>query len=332
MDWLKKNYDLALVSLGALAIAASAALLAMPPSTDGSPSPLPTGMRPGKPQPGVDTAAPARAQAAIDEAPKIGPRDATEAQRRGSPFVSRSYILRDGRLIDPIEGGEDLHPPLANAWIIANGLDYSDPGIKEADPDGDGFTNIEEFEGRTDPRDAASLPPAFTKLRLVEFTPVPFRLEFKGDPSGEGEEFQINLRDLKGQSRTQYKKIGDLIDAGPDRPPYKIVSYSKKEGANERGTTTDLSELTIENTVTGEKIVLAFNRETNDPASVGRFRNELTGAELTLRKGQEFTLPPDDSSRFKVVDISGTAAQIQDLQTDTVQKVVKQQNGAPAQQ
>jgi hypothetical protein len=332
MDWLKKNYDLALACLGALATAASAALLALPSTPATASAPPPGAQRPAKTGATADIGAVLRAKEALNAAPKIGSLDSTESQRRGSPFVSRSYILAEGRLIDPIEGGEDLHPPLANAWIIAHGLDYADSVIKEADPDGDGFTNLEEFEGRTDPNDAKSLPPAFTKLRLVEFTPIPFRLEFKGDPSGDGEEFQINLRDLKGQSRTQYKKIGDLIDAGPDRPPYKIVAYSKKEGPNERGTTTDLSELTVENTATGGKIVLTFNREANDPASVGVFHNELTGAELTLRKGEEFTLPPDTSSKFKVVDISEASAQIQDLQTDAVLKVVKPQNTVPAPQ
>jgi len=330
MDWLKQNYDLALLCLGALAVAATAGLFAVPPGAPATPAPAAKAIRAAAQTAAADADRVQGALEALQNVPRIGPKDAEEAQRRGSPFVSRSYILRDGKLIDPIEGGEDLHPPLSNAWIIANGLDYSDPGIKEADTDGDGFNNLEEFEGRTDPTDKASLPPAVKKLRLVEFTPIPFRIEFKGDPSGDGVEFQINLKDLGGQARTQYKKKGDLIDAGPDRPPYKIVSYTKKEGPSERGTTTNLSELAIENTATGERITLVFNREANDPASIGVFRNELTGEEITLRKGQEFALGTGGAApKFKVVDISETAAQIQDLQTEAVLAVEKTQTPAP---
>jgi len=333
MDWLKKNYDLSILGLGVLIIAASAALFALPASEESiQPTlpPLPARAQNQAAEPSIEQIQ--KASALLESTPKIGASQPTDPARRGSPFVSRSYLLKDGKLFDPIEGGEELHPPLTNAWIIANRLDYSDPGVKDRDPDGDGFSNVEEFQGKTDPNDPVSMPPSFTKLRLVQFTPIPFRLEFKGDPSGEGKEFQINLRDLAGRARTQYKKLGDLIEAGPDRPPYKIVSYEKKEGPNARGVLSDLSELTIENTVTNEKIVLVYNQEKNDPASVGIFKNELTGEELTLRKDQEFTLPPDETTKFKVVDISDAGAQIQDLQSGVVSKVNKLEVSAPAPQ
>jgi hypothetical protein len=333
MDWLKKNYDLALLCLAALAVAASAALIALPPPGEAGPQAAPA--LPARAA--VETArAPAeeikKAAALLATIPKIGAIPPTDPSKQGSVFVSRPYILKDGKLFDPIDGGENLHPPLSNAWIMANGLDYSDPGIKAADPDGDGFSNLEEFRAGTNPSDPKSQPAATTKLRLAEFTPIPFRIEFKGDPSGEGKEFQINLRDLKGQARTQYKKLGDILDVGSDRPPYKIAAYQAKEGPNERGTVVNTSELTIENTGTGEKIVLVYNRETNDPASVGAFRNELTGEQFTVRKGQEFEFPPGSGAKFKVVDISAAGAQIQDSNTGAALPVPKLQNAPPAPQ
>ena len=333
MDWLKKNYDLALLGLASLAVAASAALFALGgPGESDQPTLPPMPQRPDAQAPASPIEAVRQATALLESAPTTAPKNQSEAALRGSPFVSRPYLLKDGKLFDPIEGGEDLHPPLTNAWVIANNLDYSNPGLATADPDNDKFTNEEEFLGKTNPNDPLSTPPSFTKLRLVRFTPIPFRIEFKGDPSGEGTEFQINLRDLKGSSRTQYKKIGDTIEAGPDRPPYKILSYAKKEAPNARGVLSDISELTIENASTGEKIVLLYNQELNDPSSVGIFRNELTGAELTLKKDEEFTLPPDEQTKLKVVDISETSAQIQDLKTGVVSKVSKAETEAPATQ
>lgn len=333
MDWLKKNYDLALLCTAALALAASAALFALPApeeSTQQPPPPIP----PRAAAEGATATAEQIREAAklLEKTPKVGASLPSDPSKRASAFVSRPYILKDGKLFDPIDGGEDLHPPLPNAWIIANGLDYSDPAIKESDPDGDRFSNLEEFQAGTNPADSKSQPPAATKLRLVEFTPIPFRIEFKGDPSGDGNEFQINLKDLKGQARTQYKKLGDTLDVGPDRPPYKIAAYQAKESPNERGSVVNTSELTIENTATGEKILLVYNRETNDPASVGIFRNELTGEQFMVRKGQEFEFPAGSAAMFKVVDISAAGAQIEDCKSGAVLAVPKPQNAPPAPQ
>jgi hypothetical protein len=333
MHWLKQNYDLSILGLGVLLIAASALLFVLPASEELSQTILPSSPARTQNQSAEATIEQIRkASALLESTPKISSTQSTDPTLRSSPFVSHPFILKDGKLLDPLQGSEKIHPPLDNAWIITHRLDYSDLGVKNRDPDGDGFSNAEEFQGKTDPNDPLSTPPSFTKLRLVQFTPIPFRLEFKGDPSGEGKEFQINLKDLSGRARTQYKKLGDLIEAGPDRPPYKIVSYEKKEGPNARGVLSDLSELTIENTVTDEKIILVYNLEKNDPASVGTFKNELNGEELTLRKDQEFVLSPFEATKFKVVDIFDEGAQIENLQTGEVFNVSKLETATPAPQ
>jgi hypothetical protein len=174
---------------------------------------------------------------------------------RGSLLASRRYLLKDGKLIDPLaEGSERLHPPITNEWLLANGLDYTDIHIKEKDSDGDGFSNLEEFLNKTNPNDPKSAPASFGKLKLVAFKPVPFRLEFKGDPSGEGKEFQINFKDLKGTARTQYRKLGEQIEGAP----YKILKFAPKEAPSERNPTVmvNASELTVQNTETGDTIAL----------------------------------------------------------------------------
>jgi hypothetical protein len=234
------------------------------------------------------------------------------APERGSLLVSRRYLLKDSKLIDPLaEGSDQLHPPITNDWLLANGLDYTDMNIKEKDSDGDGFSNLEEFEKKTNPNDPKDAPPSFNKLKLLAFNPVPFRLEFKGDPSGDGKEFQINLKDLKGSAHSQYRKIGDQIEGAP----YKILKYEFKEGPNQRGVTVNLSELTVQNTETGDSIVLVYNKETNDPTSYGTFRNLLApgDADFTLKKGEEFTIKPDITRKLKLVDITSANAQIRDV-------------------
>ena len=47
---------------------------------------------------------------------------------------------------------------MPDAYEISNGLDPLDSADASQDADGDGFTNLEEFKGRSDPHDPGSIP------------------------------------------------------------------------------------------------------------------------------------------------------------------------------
>lgn len=322
MDWFKKHYDLAILGLATGLLAASAGWIVWMTTTPGEEF---AGINPQPPR-NDEIEAPdlSRIQnsLAASKSPSRWVPDIS-SDKQGSLFVSRHYLAIEGKLLDPIEGGEDLHPPIPNAWLIQNNLDYANIKIKELDADGDGFNNFEEFKAKTNPQDPASTPPSFTKLKLVAFKPVPFRIVFKGDGGTDGKEFQINFKDLKGTARTQYKKLNEQIaDA-----PYRIVNYTAKPGPYGVNVQGDLSELTIENTNTGETLVLIYNQELNDPTSFGEFLNLLSNERFTLKKGQEFQIPPD-ATNFKLIDISEDSAQIQDSEGRTA-KVLKASTPSP---
>ena len=329
MNWVKQKYDILLLAIATLLLVSNAGWIVM---SRMEPAIVQQGLVAPKDNaiPPVNIEAIHQASALADspskwKAPTDLPKDAPE---RGSLLVSRRYLLKDGKLIDPLaEGGDQLHPPITNDWLLTNGLDYTDMNIKEKDADGDGFSNLEEFEKHTNPNDPKDAPASLNKLKLVGFKPVPFRLEFKGDPSGEGKEFQINLKDLKGSARSQYRKIGEQIEGAP----YKILKYEFKEGPNERGVTVNLSELTVQNSETGESIILIFNKETNDPTSFGTFRNLLApgDADFTLKKGEEFTIKPDTTRKLKLVDITPAKAQIRDISTGDIFSVLSTDSSSP---
>ena len=78
-------------------------------------------------------------------------------------FVSSSA---PDKALDLVKG-DILHPPIPNLWWIDNRLD---PGFGDSparDPDEDGFSNLEEFNGKTDPNDGAKYPPLIAKLMYV---------------------------------------------------------------------------------------------------------------------------------------------------------------------
>jgi hypothetical protein len=310
MDWLKKNYDISLLALVTISLLASAGLVfvqsPVAPITISAASPASNGKE-TIPPPDFDAITKAQAFVA---SPKLWNEKSADGRERGALFVSRPYLLKDGKLIDPIEGQEQLHAPITNAWLIKYSLNYAEINIKEQDPDNDGFTNLEEFEAQTDPTDPASAPPAIYKLKLVKYEVKSFPLLFMGDPSGDGVEFQINAKELKGSDKTQFKRIGESFE----NAPYKILKYVKKQVPKEpSGVLEDVSELVVQNTETEATIVLVRNKETIDPISFGEFVNLLNNEKIELKKGQEFTLKPDVKTTLKLIDISNESAQIQDV-------------------
>jgi len=299
MDWIKEHYDKAALFAAALIAVASAVFIGL--NTSAFPAAF-EGRDSSKPK--DNTIAPPPVES-IQAAAAIVQKPREWAAYEGSLLVSRPYVLKDGRLVDPLEGGAQLHPPVPNAWLIQHGLDYADSAILDLDADNDGFSNLEEFQGGTSPVSGEATPPFHTKLRLAKFIAIPFRLMFTASPD-DGTTFTVNSKDAK--RRTQFLQVGDTIEGSP----YKVLSYEKKsETKNE--IENDVSELTIQNTETGQKIILVRGREANDPTSFAEFTNQLDGKTFKVKKDEEFTLEQEPGRKYKLIDISESEAVIQDV-------------------
>jgi len=309
MDWIKNNYERALLGVSALALIACAGWLSL--QARSFPETFSDRNSSKKPD---NTIAPPDVKS-VEAAAALSSAPGAWTPHEGSLFVSRPYVVKEGKLYDPVEGGELLHPPITNAWLMKYNLDYSAPDIREQDPDNDRFSNLEEFLAGTDPTNDKSVPPYYTKLRLTKFDPVPFRLKFSGD-SGDGETFSINASDAK--SRTQFLKLGEMIAGAP----YKVISYEKKSEIK-NDMEVDVSVLTIENTETGQKIPLVFNIQSNDPTSYGEFLYLYDNSKMRVKKDDEFPLPPETARKYKLIDISAQEAQIKDLGTDQIIRIKK---------
>jgi len=307
MDWLKQNYERAALAAAALVLIVCSALiinntLTFPEQFAGRNSSKPNDNT-IKPLP-VETIATA---VTLTEKPRVW------NTHDGSLFVSRPYVLRDGVLIDPLATGQNLHEPITNSWVTKYDLPYWEADLKDQDPDGDRFSNLDEFLAGTDPRDKASVPPYYTKLRLGKFISKPFRLIFTSSPD-EGQTFAINTKDKGG--RTQFLEMNAPIEG----TPYVLKSYTPKK-VTENEIEKDVSELTIENTETKQKIVLVANKEANDPTSFAEFLYLYDGSKFTVKKDDEFTLAPETSRKYKLIDISEREAVIKDLESGEQQKI-----------
>lgn len=296
MDWVKLNYERALLGLAAVALLACSVLVVL--KVQAFPE-LFAGRNSTKPQDNKIKPYPVEA---LTVAAGQVTKPKTWVDHPGSLFISLPYVLKDGILIMPMESPEPLHPPIKNSWLITHALPWWERDVKDQDPDEDRFSNLEEYNAGTDPKDKNSVPPYWTKLRLKEFISKPFKLKFNGTPD-EGRTFQINPQG----GRTQFRAIGEMIEG----TPYKVVSYTpKKETRNEIDY--DLSELTIENTETGKSLVLVYRKEANDPTSFAKFQYLYDDSELTVKKDDDFGLVPLPDYKYKLIDINNEEAVIED--------------------
>ena len=312
MDWLKKNYDrFALLLLAVALLASSAWMICLRTS-------FPERFAPVLEQVVHGTKVTSLETDALDHARESLEKPAAWVARPNLLFVSRKYVSKrddasaQPALVDPFDArSAPLHPPIPNEWFLRNNLEdrMLDADVLDQDPDKDGFTNLDEYKGGTDPLDPQSHPPYLTKLRLKRFVKIPFRLKFEAyDDDGN---FQINTVDVR--QPTQFVKLGQTITG----TKFKTVKFEKKSKENPRtGVDIDISELTVEHVETGFKIVLVVGTEVDSPDQYARFAFRWDNTEFSVKKGQKFTLKPEPGVEYKLIDIQENEALIMDVKTE----------------
>lgn len=242
-----------------------------------------------------------------------------------SLFVSRVYLLRDGRLVDIFESDTPLFDPIPNQWIIDYKMDFTDASLPNRDPDEDGFTNLEEYDDGKNPRDATSKPGPHTKLRLSATKIDKLRTKFESLPQGDLKSVQINTvsaddpNALTGESRF-YKK-GEMIilsETGPDgrktetSTPLQFVEARLINRLNPKtNSEEEVPVITLLNTADNLKIELTQGEVKDSPYSLATLVDTRSGGkEVVLRTGQQFEL--DGGHSYKLVDVSEQAATIEE--------------------
>ena len=311
MDWIKKNYDQFALALLALALVAVSALLIL--KAKGFEEQFDAVRAPAQPNNRIEP---------LDKKPLDEAQAKFEAPAKWTPdpaksflFVPKRYVIADGKPTELTKGSvtDSLTGlPISNETIIKDGFNPLNPGVTKDDPDKDGFLNEDEWRGNTDPNDPKSHPPYHTKLFLVKWIKVAFRLKFQSysdDPKKvpkEKMEYAINTVDVR--QPTQFKKIGEVID----RTKFKIIDFQFKEAPNPKtGEMDDVSELTLQHTETAEKVVLILNQIIDSPDSYGLFDYQWNNTQIQVKKLQEFVLQPEIDKKYKLIDIKEGEAQIQ---------------------
>ena len=192
------------------------------------------------------------------------------------------------------------------AWFKKYHLDLSDPKMLDADPDGDGFTNREEFLANTDPTDPNSHPPytdpsRFLHLKEYSEARLPITLE-----KIEGE--KAHLKRTDGEGKIETVKAGDTVRG----LPLKVLKIEARQDIDKNGQQVDLSQVTLEDSTTKEKFVLTGNLPAKTSASYVVLVSR-DGKTFKEHRGEVFTWPAEGGANFKVIDMSQDQVVLQQM-------------------
>lgn len=147
----------------------------------------------------------------------------------------RLFIAPYMKVLNPTTGfperykseiGSEARSPegLPFAWLKKYGLSTK-TSVADLDPDGDGFTNREEFLAGTDPTDPNSTPDVALKLRVTQVLQKQFPFIFNGTAEDTGG-FKFSLLRID-RRKSYFVKIGGIV---PDKdfPGWRIIDYKEK--------------------------------------------------------------------------------------------------------
>ena len=300
IDWLKTKYDRAVLIAAAVFLFMSAVVIWW--------SAIQFGNRLVAPVPvAAKTASQPPVAVELDRAAELLQKPVQwKASTRSGLFVPEKHFIGADGMPATLKNTQ-VHPPVPNEWFEKYALPIEDADVLEQDPDKDGFTNLDEWQGNTDPTKPESHPDYTTKLHLISATEEPFRYIFA---SRTRDKFGINSIDES--EPTQFLKVGDIV-RGTD---FKILKFTEKEERNQYGMRMDVSELLLEHQGSHARVTLIKGQVATSPQSVATFVYTWAGRkEFEVRKDQEFPLATAEGNRtYKLIDVRPDKAVIVNMQ------------------
>jgi hypothetical protein len=245
------------------------------------------------------------------------PWTAPERNNKNVPLNKSVLLALQGEdIVDMYLEVKQVRPPMTNQYLRENTLEWQRPNVGELDPDDDGFSNLEEFEDGTKPKDGRSHPPITKKLYMVQRISKDYNIILKNS-SG-----QISVPDETGRNKKTYflnlSTVGQephqMFGGTGDR--FRVIKWEPKTIPDPVTGTKDVSELTIEEVVNpANKIVLVMNVPTNlaEYSVTFEFRLKQIVEIPPVAKGGKFRIPGHEETTYQVKDIQENQTTISPL-------------------
>ena len=120
-------------------------------------------------------------------AKKSGKKDlAVEEWKGHRVFVSRSIVFlpKENEPVQPLNEKQITEDGIEVGWKMKYGFSPEDREVADQDEDQDGFTNKEEYDKKTDPKDLRSSPSKWVKVKITSVDPAKLLIGFSGKSEG----------------------------------------------------------------------------------------------------------------------------------------------------
>jgi len=195
MSWIEQNYEKVAVGIGALGLLSCIGIVGL--KTDEYEKKVGTS-NPRKPKM-VHNDTADRLESAIQSIStkkEIEPivDEKSQLKRELSLFLSVDRYLKTGGT-DVMDLGapnsKNVHPEIPNEWFFNHDLldRIGSKNVVHDDDDGDGFSNLEEYKAKTDPKDMKSFPGLLVKLEAQSVQNDQYQISYT-----EGAGTQVNLK------------------------------------------------------------------------------------------------------------------------------------------
>ena len=150
-------------------------------------------------------------------------------------FTSVDLFVANGDIDNPIDLLDpdlaDVHPPIPHRSWVAKRVDPSFSDSPQKDEDGDGFSNLEEFNDKTDPSDSKNYPLLVKKLVVKSVDSTYWLLELNS--SFGNNDFQFRYNDSKKvalrMGAADNAKAGDIFfKDGVKKNRFKVIEKVNK--------------------------------------------------------------------------------------------------------
>lgn len=279
----------------------SLAFLAVVSGCGKKPAPTPVGTeRP--PAPPVGEVQPAEEKPVPPTSSALEKADGSPASATPTPSVSPELMASDAAY---------------SAWFEKYNLDLNDPNMLEADADGDGFTNGEEFLGGTNPLDVDSHPAnhagAHPSIEMKGYSEVDLPFVLK---SVEGDEAVVERLDEEPKKTETVKAGQTLRNTG-----YTIERVIPRRGRDKEGNDVDASRVTLVRQGSKEKTILVKDLRTRSAETYATLVSTDGKTSLNVRAGETFSWP--GGVTYKVIDLGSGQVVLQEVESGKMWTVPK---------